>query len=65
MKAILQSKLMKKKLERSQTVVAHTYNFSIWEAEAGGSLRTGGLQDSQGYIEKPCFKKKKILILVT
>jgi hypothetical protein len=31
-------------------VVAHTFNTSIWEAEAC---------DSQGYTEKPCLEKKK------
>jgi hypothetical protein len=47
-------------------VVAHAFNLSTWEAEAGGflSLRPGpGLQsefqDSQGYTEKPCLKKQK------
>jgi hypothetical protein len=46
-------------------VVAHAFNPSTWEAEAGGflSLRPDGLQsefqDSQGYTEKPCLKNKK------
>ena len=48
-------------------MVAHAFNLSTWEAEAGGflSCRRGqpGLQSefqvSQGYTEKPCLKKKK------
>jgi hypothetical protein len=44
-------------------VVAHAFNSSTWEAEAGGFRGQPGLQsefqDSQGYIEKPCLKKKK------
>jgi hypothetical protein len=46
-------------------VVAHTFNPSTREAEAGGFLssRQPGLQsefqDSQGYTEKPCLKKPK------
>jgi hypothetical protein len=46
-------------------VVAHTFNPSTQEAEAGGFLVRGqpGLQsefqDSQGYTEKPCLEKKK------
>jgi hypothetical protein len=44
-------------------LVAHTFNPSTWEAEAGGflSLRPAWStnQDSQGYTEKLCFKKKK------
>jgi hypothetical protein len=45
-------------------VVAHAFNPSTWEAEAGGflSLRPACLQsefqDSQGYTEKPCLEKK-------
>jgi hypothetical protein len=45
-------------------VVAHTFNPSTWEAEAGlsSSLVQPGLQrelqDSQGYTEKPCLKQK-------
>jgi hypothetical protein len=44
-------------------VVAHTFNPSTQEAEAGGSLssRPIGLQsefqDSQGFLEKPCLGK--------
>ena len=46
-------------------VVAHAFNPSTWEAEAGGflSLRpvwsTKWVQDSQGYTEKPCLEKPK------
>ena len=48
-------------------VVAHAFNPSPWEAEAGGSLRVRGqpgvqnkFWDSQnGYTEKPCLKKPK------
>jgi hypothetical protein len=52
-------------VKRSRVVVAHTFNPSTWEAEAGGflSLRPAGLQsefqDSQGYTEKPCPIKTK------
>jgi hypothetical protein len=43
-------------------VVAHTFNPSTREAEAGGFLRflrpglQSELQDSQGYTEKPCLE---------
>jgi hypothetical protein len=46
-------------------MVAHAFNPSSWEAEAGGFLVRGqtGLwsefQDSQGYTEKPCLKTNK------
>jgi hypothetical protein len=47
-------------------MVAHTFNASTWEAEAGGSLWVGGqpglqseFQDSQGYTEKPCLEEEK------
>jgi hypothetical protein len=44
-------------------VVAHTFNPSTWEAEAGKFPGQPGLQsefqDSQGYTEKPCLKKPK------
>jgi hypothetical protein len=49
----------------SWTLVAHAFNPSTWEAEAGGFLssRPAGLQsefqDSQSYTEKPCLKKPK------
>jgi hypothetical protein len=45
-------------------VVAHTFNPSTREAEAGGFLSSSqpGLQsefqDSQGYTEKPCLEKQ-------
>jgi hypothetical protein len=45
--------------------VAHTFNPSTWEAEAGDFWVLGqpGLQsefqDNQGYTEKPCLEKKK------
>ena len=49
-----------------QAVVAHTFNPSTHEAEAGGSLLDRGrpglqseFQDSQSYTEKPCLEKKK------
>jgi hypothetical protein len=47
-----------------QAVVAHAFNPSTWEAEAGGflSLRPACLQsefqDSQYYTEKPCLEKQ-------
>jgi hypothetical protein len=42
--------------------VAHTFNPSTWEAEAGGFLSSRPawsteFQDSQGYTKKPCLKK--------
>jgi hypothetical protein len=46
-------------------MVAHAFNPSTREAEAGGFLSSSqpGLQsefqDSQGYTEKPCLEKKK------
>ena len=45
-------------------MVAHTFNPSAWEAEAGGFLSSSlplqsEFQDSQGYTEKPCFDRKK------
>jgi hypothetical protein len=49
-------------LVRSRAVVAHAFNPSTREAEAGGflSLRPAWsteFQDSQGYTEKPCLEK--------
>jgi hypothetical protein len=45
-------------------VVAHAFNPSTREAEAGGSLSSRPawsteFQDSQGYTEKPCLEKQK------
>ena len=47
-------------------VVAHAFNPSTQEEEAGGSLRVRGqaglqseFQHNQGYTEKPCLKNKK------
>ena len=45
-------------------MVAHAFNPSTREAEAGGFLSSRPawstkFQDSQGYTEKPCLKKKK------
>jgi hypothetical protein len=49
----------------------HAFNPNTWEAEAGRFLsfrQPGGLQsefqDSQGYTEKPCFKKINIIIII-
>ena len=46
--------------------MAHTFNSSTWEAEAGGFLSSRGqpglqseFRDSQGYTEKPCLEKPK------
>jgi hypothetical protein len=49
----------------SRAVVAHAFNPSTREAEAGGFLSSSPawlqseFQDSQGYIEKPCHEGKK------
>ena len=49
----------------SRAVVVHTFNPSTREAEVGGFLSSrpaciqSEFQDSQGYTEKPCLKKKK------
>ncbi|MGE9502047.1 hypothetical protein ACQP3D_27065, partial [Escherichia coli] len=40
------------------SVVAHTFNPSTQEAEAG-LFYTGEFQDSQGYTEKPCLETNK------
>jgi hypothetical protein len=42
-------------------VVAHAFNPSTWEAEAGGFLssRPAWFQDTQGYTEKPYLEKPK------
>ena len=46
-------------------VVAHTFNPSTREAEAGGFLRflrpglQSEFQDSRGYTEKPCLETNK------
>jgi hypothetical protein len=53
--------------ERKLSVVAHTFNPSTREAEAGGFLSSrpawstlqSEFQDSQGYTEKLCLGKKK------
>jgi hypothetical protein len=56
-----------KKVYSHRAVVAHAFNPSTWEAEAGGFLssRPAGLQsefqDSQRYTEKPCPEKPKKL----
>jgi hypothetical protein len=44
-------------------MVAHAFNPSTWEAEAGGFLSSrpglqSEFQDSQGYTEKPCLEKQ-------
>ena len=48
-------------------MVAHSFNSSTWEAETGGSLWVQdqpGLhrefQDSQGYVERDCFKQQQL-----
>jgi hypothetical protein len=38
-------------------MVAHAFNPSTWESEAGEFLSE--FQDSQGYTEKPCLEKPK------
>jgi hypothetical protein len=48
-----------------RSVVAHAFNPSTWEAEAGGFLSSrpawskSEFQDNQGYTEKPCHEKPK------
>ena len=56
---------MYKMLQRSLDVVAHTFNSSTWEAEAGRSLLfwgQPGLQEFQdrlqSYTEKPHLEKQ-------
>jgi hypothetical protein len=40
-------------------MVAHTFNPSTREAEAGQPGLQSEFQDSQGYTEKPCLEKPK------
>jgi hypothetical protein len=43
-------------------MVAHAFDPSTWEADAGRFLSSGlqsELQDSLSYTEKPCLKKQK------
>jgi hypothetical protein len=48
-------------------MVAHAFNPSTWDAEAGGflslrpawNMEQSKFQDSQGDTEKPCLKKPK------
>ena len=61
-----QKKLKEKQEWKRPDVVAHTFNPSTLEAEAGGSLWVWdhpGLQiefqDNQGYVERPCVKNTK------
>jgi hypothetical protein len=44
-------------------VVAHAFNPSTWEAEAGEFLSSRP-EDSQDYTEKPCLEKKKKILPV-
>ena len=50
---------------KTQAMMAHAFNPSIYEAEADGSLELetslvySKFQDSQGYIEKPHLEKSK------
>jgi hypothetical protein len=48
-------------------VVAHTFNLSTWDAEVGRFRGQPGLQsefqDSQGYTEKLCLWKKKVIYM--
>jgi hypothetical protein len=56
---------MNEKNRNRPGVVAHAFNPSTWEAEAGGFLSSrpasskSEFQDSQGYTEKPCLEKPK------
>ena len=52
-------------MKLSQGIVAHAFNSSIQEEEAGESLNSRpawstepGQQDSQGNTEKPCLRKQ-------
>jgi hypothetical protein len=45
-------------VNRELGVVAHAFNFSTREAEAGGFPASFKYQDSQGYTEKPCLEKQ-------
>jgi hypothetical protein len=53
------------KIRAELGVVAHAFNPSTWEAEAGGFLSSrpawlqSEFQDSQSYTEKPCLEKPK------
>jgi hypothetical protein len=56
--------IKKKKKNPSQAVVAHTFNSSTWEAEAGRFLSSrqklqSEFQDSQGKTKKPNQNKTK------
>jgi hypothetical protein len=56
-----------RKIVPGRAVVAHVFNPSTWEAEAGGFLSSrlawstewSEFQDSQSYAEKPCPDKQK------
>jgi hypothetical protein len=59
-----QSKILSLKAAPQPGLVAHAFNPSTWEAEAGGFLSSrdqpglqSEFQDSQGYTEKPCLEK--------
>lgn len=45
------------KIAISPGTVAHTFNLGIWEAKAGISCE---FPACQGYIVKPCLKKKDL-----
>jgi hypothetical protein len=48
-------------IKMCQAVVAHTFNPSTWEAEAGGFLSSRSAWSTEwvpGYTEKPCLEKK-------
>jgi hypothetical protein len=59
--------VLQRKKKNEPGVVAHSFNPSTGEAEAGGflssrsawSTKWGEFQDSQSYTEKPCLEKKK------
>lgn len=62
----MNSRQLHGKFKASQAVVVHVFNPSILEAQTGKFPSSkpvwptgGGFQDSRGYSEKTCLKKKQ------